>query len=123
MDVSEFISDGVGFLLDLFPFDEDIVEFAFEFFVLGFDVGVGVFDVFRAGVDSDFVESDVVVGEGSFQISNFLHQLVPPRFQFVVQLLFLINCFSLLCQVCCLLLDILNYSLSVTINFSFVLFM
>ena len=86
-------------------------------------MGVCVLDVFRPGVDSDFVESDVVVGEGAFEVAHFLDQLIPSGFQFIVQLLFFIDCFSLLGKVGCLLLDILKYSLSVTINFSFVLFM
>ena len=107
VDVGEFISKGVCFFFYLFPFNEDVIKFVFEFFVLGFNMRIGVFNVFGPGVDSEFVEGDVVVGEGPFQVSDFFNQFIPSGLQFVVDLLFFVGGLCFLSQVLGLLLDAL----------------
>ena len=73
MNVGELVPDGVGLFLNFFPFNKDIIKLIFEFFVLSFDVGVRILDIFGSGIDSDFIQSDVVVGEGSFEVTNFFN--------------------------------------------------
>lgn len=87
VDVLQLVLDVVDALFVLFALQEDLVELGFELLVLGLDVDVGVVHVFRAGVDSDFVDCEVVVGELALQVADLLAQLLETVLELVVDVL------------------------------------
>jgi hypothetical protein len=59
-------------------------------------MSVSIFYIFRPGIDSQFVKSNIIVSKCSLKISHFLDELISSAFKFVIKLLFFIGGFSFL---------------------------
>ena len=126
MDTGQLVLNGLSFLFDFLSFKEDFIKFSFKFFVLIFDVLVSDFHIFRSSINSEFIESKIIIGKLSFKISDFICQSLESFLKFIIKLLFLVDSLSfiskfisfllnvhhLLFDLCDVIISIINFSLS-----------
>lgn len=55
---------------------------------------VGDFDIFRPGIDPEFIESQIVISQLSFETSDLSGQTLKSFFKLVIQLLFFVDSLS-----------------------------
>ena len=118
----QLVLDILSLLLHLLALDKNLVKFGLELLVIVLNVLVSVLDVLRPCVGSEFVEGQVVVGQLSLELPDFVVQLFQFALQLVVELLLFTDLLALVFQLCRLLLHALTRPIT-TIIFSFVFVM
>lgn len=91
VDACELILKCLCFLFDFFSLQKDFIKFCFEFIVLIFDVLVSNFNIFRPGVDPEFIQGKVIISQLSFKISDFVGEGLKSLLEFIIKLLFLVD--------------------------------
>lgn len=106
MDAGQFVLKNFSLLLDFLPLQEYLIELSFQLIILVLDVLVGHLYIFWSGIDSEFIQGQIIVGQLSLKISDFGSEAFESLFKFVIKLLFFVDGLCLCSELLCLLLDI-----------------
>ncbi len=94
VDACQLVLKNFGFLLNFFSLQKDLIELRLQLIILVFDMLVGDFDIFRPGIDPEFIEGQIVISQLSFEASDFSGQTLKSFFKLVIQLLFFVDSLS-----------------------------
>jgi hypothetical protein len=94
VDACQLVLKNFGFLLNFFSLQKYLIEFRLKLIILIFDMLVCDFDIFRPGIDSQLIQSQVVISQLSFETSDFSGQTLKSFFKLVIQLLFFVDSLS-----------------------------
>lgn len=106
MDTGQLVLNGLSFLFNFLSLKEDFIKLSFEFFILIFDVLVSDLDIFRSGINSEFIKSKIIIGKLSLKISDFICESLESFLKFIIKLLFLIDSLSFISKFICFLLNV-----------------
>lgn len=120
MDALQLALHCFSLLFHFLALHKDLVELLLKSFVIVLNVVIGIFDILRASIGAQLIQSQVVVSQLPLQLTHLVVEFFLPGFEFVVQLLLLTDLLAFVLESPRLLLDALS-SIEFTIIFSFVL--
>lgn len=106
MNACQFILKNFGFFFNFFSLQKYFIKFRLELIILIFNVLIGYFNIFWSGINSKFVQGQVIISQLTFEASDLSGKGLKSFFELIIKLLFFVDGFGFISQFLGFFLDV-----------------